>query len=107
MGLVDSFIRLTCLPLVCLGYFLVVIANVLTCFIKFKKIKVDKYLKGIIAHRCGTPENTLDGIRWCKQRGADVVEMDLRFTKDGIPVLYHDDDITKMTLEEANKSKER
>jgi len=73
--------------------------------IKFKKINLEKLLKGTIAHRCGTPENTLDGIRWCKRHGAVAVEMDLRFTKDGIPVLYHDDDITRMTLEEANSSR--
>ena len=81
------------------------IVNAVSYNIKFKKINLEKLLKGSIAHRCGTPENTLDGIRWCKQHGAVAVEMDLRFTKDGVPVLYHDDDITRMTLEEANSSR--
>ena len=82
------------------------IVNAVAYNVKFRKVHLDKFLKGIIAHRCGTPENTLDGIRWCKKCGAVAVEMDLRVTKDGIPVIYHDDDITRMTLDEANSSRE-
>jgi len=117
MVLVESLF--TCLQLFCLSCLFVAsillgvaqvvlqrIVSAISYSIKFKKINLEKMLKGTIAHRSGTPENTLDGIRWCKQRGAVAVEMDLRFTKDGIPVLYHDDDITRMTLEEANSSRE-
>ncbi|XP_065919934.1 glycerophosphodiester phosphodiesterase 1-like [Dysidea avara] len=117
MGQVESLF--TCLQLFCLGCLFVLstllrvaqgalrwIVNAVAYNVKFRKVHLDKFLKGIIAHRCGTPENTLDGIRWCKKCGAVAVEMDLRVTKDGIPVIYHDDDITRMTLDEANSSRE-
>lgn len=47
----------------------------------------------IIAHRGASakaPENTLDAIRQAARDGADVVELDVRVTADGIPVLHHD-----------------
>ncbi len=46
--------------------------------------------RGPIAHRASQPENTLAGIRRSKQLGASGVEVDVRFTKDGHPVLIHD-----------------
>ena len=61
---------------------------------------VDKFLDCPIAHRCGTPENSLAGIRWCKRRGAVGVEMDLHLTKDDVPVVFHDD-VSHMTFEEV------
>ena len=45
---------------------------------------------GPVAHRAGKPENTLAGIRLAKKEGASGVEVDLCFTKDGVPVLLHD-----------------
>lgn len=46
-----------------------------------------------VAHR-GAPyrvrENTLDSLRSALQLGADAVEIDVRLTKDGVPVLLHD-----------------
>ena len=52
------------------------------------RVNIDKFLECPIAHRCGTPENSLAGIKWCKQRGAVAVEMDLNLTKDNVPVLF-------------------
>ncbi|MFJ6667608.1 glycerophosphodiester phosphodiesterase [Streptomyces sp. NPDC091383] len=47
-----------------------------------------------VAHR-GDPyrfrENTLDSLRSGLDRGADAVELDVRLTRDGVPVLLHDD----------------
>ncbi|KAL5463252.1 hypothetical protein EMCRGX_G032132 [Ephydatia muelleri] len=70
-------------------------------------------LLGPIAHRGGTPENTLTAIRNSKASGASGIEVDLAFTKDGYPVILHDDtvdrtsngkgNISDMTLEEARK----
>jgi glycerophosphoryl diester phosphodiesterase len=46
-----------------------------------------------VAHR-GDPyrvrENTLPSIRSAIERGADAVEIDVRVTRDGVPVLLHD-----------------
>ena len=53
----------------------------------------------MIAHRCGTdryPEITLDSARFSAELGADYVEMDIRFTKDNIPVIAHDPDTGRL-----------
>lgn len=53
----------------------------------------------LAAHRCGTeqyPELTLDAARHSLSQGADSVEMDIRFTKDNIPVISHDKDGAKL-----------
>lgn len=36
------------------------------------------------------PENTLSAFRLAKEQGYDLVEFDVRFTKDNVPILYHD-----------------
>ena len=50
----------------------------------------------IVGHR-GAPrrarENTLDSLDWAESLGADAVEFDLRQTRDGEAVLFHDEDI--------------
>lgn len=48
----------------------------------------------IIAHRCGTdkfPEQTIHAARFSLQNNVDYVEVDIRFTSDGQPVVIHDD----------------
>lgn len=53
----------------------------------------------VAAHRCGTekyPELTLDAASYSLELGADFVEMDIRFTKDQIPVISHDKDGIKL-----------
>lgn len=47
----------------------------------------------VIGHRGAAgeqPENTLAGIRHAIKSGADIVEFDVRLTKDKIPILAHD-----------------
>ncbi|XP_018413974.1 PREDICTED: glycerophosphodiester phosphodiesterase 1 isoform X2 [Nanorana parkeri] len=54
----------------------------------------------IIAHRGGAhdgPENTLATIRLAAKNGATGVELDLEFTKDGVPILMHDDTVERTT----------
>jgi glycerophosphoryl diester phosphodiesterase len=54
-------------------------------------VSIDTLL--VIAHKaCPThaPENTLAGVRAAKERGADAVEVDVRLTSDGVPVVLHD-----------------
>jgi glycerophosphoryl diester phosphodiesterase len=58
------------------------------------------YSMQIIGHRgagLDSPENTLAAFRNCKFRGCTAVEFDVGLTKDGIPVLFHDDDLMRMT----------
>lgn len=54
----------------------------------------------LIAHRAGgmlAPENTLAAIRFGKSLGYRAVEIDVRFTRDGVAVLQHDAAIDRNT----------
>ncbi|MCR8913935.1 glycerophosphodiester phosphodiesterase [Marinobacter panjinensis] len=68
----------------------------------------------ITAHRGSAlkaPENTLSAIEQAIEDGADYIEIDVRLTADGVPVLWHDTDmrrvfglagkISDITLEDA------
>lgn len=47
----------------------------------------------VVAHRGNAPgarENTLEGARRALLAGADALEVDVRVTADGVPVLHHD-----------------
>ncbi|MEV2252549.1 glycerophosphodiester phosphodiesterase [Streptomyces sp. NPDC050147] len=52
-----------------------------------------------VAHR-GDPyrvrENTLPSLRSAFQRGADAVEIDVRLSRDGVPVLLHDASLKRL-----------
>ncbi|MFF9395169.1 glycerophosphodiester phosphodiesterase [Streptomyces griseoluteus] len=52
-----------------------------------------------VAHR-GDPyrfrENTLASLRSALDRGANAVEIDVRLTRDGVPVLLHDDTLKRL-----------
>ncbi|MEU8793844.1 glycerophosphodiester phosphodiesterase [Streptomyces sp. NPDC048643] len=52
-----------------------------------------------VAHR-GDPyrarENTIDSLRSALRRGADAVEIDVRLTRDRLPVLLHDDTLNRL-----------
>ncbi|MFC9792652.1 glycerophosphodiester phosphodiesterase [Streptomyces sp. NPDC057695] len=53
----------------------------------------------VVGHR-GDPyrvrENTLGSIASAIERGADAVEVDVRLTRDGVPVLLHDDTLKRL-----------
>jgi glycerophosphoryl diester phosphodiesterase len=54
----------------------------------------------IVSHRGGgyyAPENTLAAIDTGIALGADAIELDVRFTSDGVPVLMHDTTTTRTT----------
>ena len=55
----------------------------------------------VVAHRAcwfdGAPENSLPAISECIRLGVDFVEIDVRLTADGIPVLFHDATVDRMT----------
>jgi glycerophosphoryl diester phosphodiesterase len=52
-----------------------------------------------VAHR-GDPyrfrENTIDSLRSALDQGADAVEVDVRLTRDGVPVLLHDETLERL-----------
>ncbi|MEU5046157.1 glycerophosphodiester phosphodiesterase [Streptomyces griseorubiginosus] len=52
-----------------------------------------------VAHR-GAPyrvrENTIDSLRTALHLGADAVEVDVRLTRDGVPVLLHDQTLKRL-----------
>lgn len=56
----------------------------------------------VLAHRggcrtsddCGASENSAEVIRIAESLGALGVEVDVRVTADGVPILYHDDEFT-------------
>jgi len=48
----------------------------------------------LIAHRgdsMALPENTLPAIHSAFMLGADIVEVDIHLSRDGVPVVIHDD----------------
>ncbi len=55
----------------------------------------------IIAHRgyaCAGTENSIESVQRAWLAGADGVEVDVRVSADGVPYLFHDDEISGMKL---------
>jgi lipoteichoic acid synthase len=53
-----------------------------------------------IAHRGNSlhlPENTAEAIRSAFDIGADLVEIDVRLSRDGVPIVFHDDTLERTT----------
>ncbi len=63
----------------------------------------------IIGHRCGgrnsdrlpASENSLKMIPLSEQLGANAIETDVQLTKDGVPVLFHDDYLSTRLINET------
>jgi glycerophosphoryl diester phosphodiesterase len=54
----------------------------------------------VVAHRAlaeGVPENSVAGIRSARDVGANLVELDVRRSLDGVPYLLHDRTLTRTT----------
>jgi glycerophosphoryl diester phosphodiesterase len=54
----------------------------------------------VVAHRGASsvePENTIAAFQAAAKVGADVIELDVRATSDGIPVILHDADVAATT----------
>lgn len=57
-------------------------------------------LPPIIGHRgaCGyAPENTLESLHSAAEMGVEMVEFDVKLTKDNVPILFHDDTLERTT----------
>ncbi len=55
-------------------------------------------IPSVIGHRgaCAyAPENTLEGIHTAADMGIEWVELDVKLTKDGVPVLFHDETLER------------
>lgn len=54
----------------------------------------------VLAHRCGgalAPENTLAGLEIAARLGCRAVEFDVMLSRDGVPVLIHDETLERTT----------
>jgi len=64
----------------------------------------------VVAHRGASltaPENTLEAVRAAVKQGADLVEVDVRQTRDGVLVLMHDSTLKRTTNAERVFKKRR
>ena len=43
------------------------------------------------------PENSLEGFDYCMHHGAEGIEFDVHLTRDGVPVIMHDENIKRTT----------
>lgn len=67
---------------------------------RHRRVRERREHTGIIVHRGATafaPENTLEAYAAAMDYGADGCEMDLRRTRDGVLVLFHDDMLDQLT----------
>lgn len=55
----------------------------------------------VVAHRANIsdtlPENSLESIALCIEKGIDILEIDVRVTKDGVLIVMHDETLNRMT----------
>jgi glycerophosphoryl diester phosphodiesterase len=61
---------------------------------------LDLDARPIIAHRGASgsaPENTMPAFQLALQQGADAIELDVRLTADGVPVVLHDAALDRTT----------
>ncbi|MGE4314368.1 MAG: glycerophosphoryl diester phosphodiesterase [Pseudobdellovibrionaceae bacterium] len=57
-------------------------------------------LSPVIGHRGAAsyaPENTLEGFATAADMGVEWVECDVKLTRDGVPVLFHDEELSRTT----------
>ena len=53
----------------------------------------------VMAHRGGSleaPENTLESFKYAIEIGSDIIETDIQLSSDGIPYIFHDDDLKRI-----------
>lgn len=58
------------------------------------------FIPPVIAHRGASraaPENTLAAIRAAREQGVNWIELDVKITYDGVPVLMHDETLERTT----------
>ena len=73
---------------------------------KNKEYNRDNYVLGesppyLISHRGGSldaPENTMQSFQFCVDNNIDMIECDVRLTKDGHIIVCHDDTFSRICL---------
>lgn len=59
----------------------------------------------VMAHRGGSleaPENTIESFNYSLEIGSDIIETDIQLSSDGIPYIFHDDDLKRIPGIEKN-----
>ena len=59
----------------------------------------------VLAHRGGAleaNENTLESFKYAHEIGCDYIETDVQITSDGIPYIFHDEDLSRIVGEKKN-----
>jgi glycerophosphoryl diester phosphodiesterase len=93
--------------MIVLIFFIIVIASLyVTAFLR-KPVSIKPFFASfrqnrtlVAAHRGGAllfPENTLTAFTGAVSIGADILEMDIHLSADGIPVVIHDDTVDRTT----------
>jgi glycerophosphoryl diester phosphodiesterase len=57
-------------------------------------------LPNVVGHRGAAayaPENTLESFREARRRGASWIELDVKTTRDGVPIIMHDESLLRTT----------
>lgn len=73
--------------------------------LQLKNTKANTVL--VVAHRGdwrNAPENSIQALENCIEMGVDMVETDVRFTKDSVLVIMHDETIDRTTTGKGNLS---
>lgn len=65
--------------------------------IDFKKNTSGVWVAAHRAYHTHAPENSLQAIEHSISNGVDIIEIDVRMTKDGIPVIMHDQKVDRTT----------
>lgn len=59
----------------------------------------------VMAHRGGSleaAENTIESFKYALEIGSDIIETDIQLSSDGIPYIFHDDDLKRIPGIEKN-----
>lgn len=68
-----------------------------TAKIDFKKNASGVWVAAHRAYHTHAPENSMQAIEHSISNGVDIIEIDVRMTKDGIPVIMHDQKVDRTT----------
>jgi len=81
------------------GVLVTIAAAIVTGSLMLNTLRIEDHVL-IIAHRgsaASTPENTLSAVRKSAADGADMAEIDVQLTGDGVVVLWHDNDTMRIS----------